>query len=72
MIGFFRSEAWLKIRMLLRFGGPVFWYRHVWKQDANEQMCCSGYECGCRGADHGSYWEWLLSQPPKKVDGDRS
>ena len=52
----------LKLRMLrLMWRMPRVWYHEIWKQDPSERICCSGYECGCMGADHGSYWEYMLN-----------
>jgi hypothetical protein len=57
------SGVVIKLRMLTLFRWEKqfypylqFWYTDVWLKDASEQVCCSGRECGCRGADY--YWQW--------------
>ena len=54
------GDTILKLKMLLLYRGSIRdWYSDVWLKDAGQQMCCSGYECGCMGADYGSMWEHL-------------
>ena len=49
----------LKLKMLWLYGGNFSdWYRDVWKQDADQRMCCDGRECGCYGSDYYSMWEF--------------
>jgi hypothetical protein len=57
------SEIILKLRMLRLYRWFLRdWYRDVWKREAYSQMCCSGRECGCYGADYASMWEWMLKR----------
>jgi hypothetical protein len=49
----------LKLKMLwLCRWSPLSWYREIWKREGGERICCSGYMCGCYGADYASQWEW--------------
>ncbi len=58
-----RWELKLKLRMLWDMKKtPIIWYNVIWKVNGSDRICCSGYECGCQGADNASYWEYLLSR----------
>ena len=50
----------LKLKMLWLYRGAISaWYSDVWQRDESQQMCCSGYECGCYGSCYGEMWEHL-------------
>lgn len=54
------SDFILKLKMLRWMSWDVRkWWSVVLLQDPDEQICCDGYECGCRGARYGTYWEYL-------------
>jgi len=56
----------IKLRLLFRFyrRNPIIWFREVWQQDGNQQLCCSGYECGCMGSCYIDQWEYALGDRP--------
>lgn len=55
------KDIWLKLRMLrLYWPIPRAWYRDVWLQDPDAQVCCNGYMCGCYGAVYYEQWEAML------------
>jgi hypothetical protein len=48
----------LKFKMLWLYRGALAdWWHDVWMKDGAAQMCCSGRECGCYGADYADMWE---------------
>ncbi len=59
------NDIVLKLRMLWHFflSNPVGWYHEIWKQDADERLCCNGRECGCMGA---TFADELSYHLPKK------
>ena len=69
MKSFYWDEVKLKLKMLRLYGicGIRDWYRVIWKQQADAQICCNGYMCGCYGADYFSYWEHMCKNPPEIV-----
>lgn len=66
-------EVRLKLKMLWLYGFRNIraWHREVWKRDAGERLCCSGYECGCYGADYYSMWEdcWKRAHLKEQAGG---
>jgi len=54
-------DLWLKLRMLRLYRFYFTdWYKDVWKQDPDAQVCCSGYMCGCYGSCYYEMWKAML------------
>lgn len=50
----------IKLKMLWLYSGSFAdWYREVWSQDEDAQMCCDGRMCGCYGSTYGDMWQHL-------------
>ena len=45
------SDAFLKIRLLWFYLRQAYedWKSQVWRADLDQNFCCDGRECGCRG-----------------------
>ena len=57
------ADIILKLKMLRLYSFSFHdWYQDVWKQDADAQMCCSGYMCGCYGSCYYEMWEAMLNR----------
>ncbi len=58
------NDIILKLRMLRIYGLREIndWYQEVWRQDPDEQICCSGQMCGCEGACYYQQWEWAIKR----------
>lgn len=55
------GEVILKLKMLRLYGwrGRKDWIRDVLRQEGSSRQCCSGYDCGCGGADYVDMWTHL-------------
>ncbi len=60
------EAIFLKLRLIPKFiiyEGLNYWYKEVWRKDADAYYCCSardGYgnvDCGCEGMTNYEWWK---------------